>query len=256
MPSNISVLHPCPPKYNINQTVYARASAIKGYMEPFYIHNVALDPSNGRWLYSFNRKMNIVPNSMAKFNAEVHGNVIIPQYGLLPIQLYEDQILTFCEAIVIQISVLQNQYNEAVKVLQEKCGGQIVTQPPIVRTYEDATFQTALPKPRFGVNETVYLMETSQAAGRLEPMRISNIEWDNRQRHWTYVFHYEPRPEFNMTVGDRDNWRRPHNARYSEGMLGTFHEAQSARVSFLEQALKNSQTHQAVMCGGSEGSQG
>ena len=145
MPSkDITVQRPIQPKYNINQTVYSRASATKGYMQPFFIHHVHFEQSSSRWLYSFRRKMNIIPTIQYQLNERMHNNATILQSDILPIQLYEDQILTFCEAITIQKSVLQGQYEEAVKVLQEKCGGQLTSPPKPIKVYENATFQIAI----------------------------------------------------------------------------------------------------------------
>lgn len=256
MSKDLSILRPNPPKYKINQTVYSRISATKGYIEPLYVHNVEFDPSNNQWLYSFRRDLNIAGNIINKYNLSSNDIQFSPTVKLLPVRLHESQIITFCEAIGIQINVLQKEYDDAIKTFDKCQGSSPIEIEKTPRVYEDSKFQTSLPKPKFGYNETAYILDTAQVVGRLEPVRISDIQWDDVRKQWVYIIKYEPRPERSMTIGDNDNWSRPYVVGYSEDELIRFCEAQNEVVKFLSNALSIAKRRRTSLCGESSESSG
>ena len=216
------------PKFNIGQTVYSKISATKGYVEPLYIHSAYYNPYKNTYIYSFRRSLRGPPQ-------------------LLPVRLSEMQIITFYEAVDIQIGVLQKEYNKAVKTLQERCPevNPIPALPVVPRLSEDPnTLQTVMPKPKYGYNQVVYLRESAEASGSLEAMRITDISWENKHRQWLYSFEIQPRPEYNMPVGDADVWRRRMCPSYSETELLTMCEAQQLAVNFLASALAKAKSRE------------
>ena len=256
MSKDLSILRPNSPKYKINQTVYSRISATKGFMEPLYIHEIELDSALGKWLYIFRRDLDIIPRTEYKYGSLAYNFPVPhpPVVQLIAAKLYEDQILTFCEAIIIQISVLQREYNDAVKKFDKACNGTAPEPQSPPQVYEDAKLQMTAPRPRYGINELIYLLDTAKTVGRLEGVRINDMKWDNTRRQWLYIIHYECRPEHNMTIGDKDNWRRPYDVCYNEGELVSFCEAQAEVVKFLNKALSLAQRRKVALCGSGSGS--
>ena len=254
MQKDLTIVRPDPPIYAIGQVVYSRISATKGYMEPLYIANVQFDYGKREWLYSFARDAKIQERALYK-NSFADATPM-PVMNILPTKLYQTQLMTFCEAIDIQISVLTNDYEAAVTLLGDRCSD-YVAPPATQKTYEDSRFRTTLPRSRYGINETVYLNESAINVGRLEPVRISDLKWDNGRKIWMYVIKYEPRPEHNMTIGDNDDWRRAYSVAYTEDELLKFCEAQEKVVTFLQRALNNAINRKTLVCtGGSEATNG
>lgn len=243
MPGNRTIIRPSKPKYKINETVYARISATKGFITPLYIHDVELDVANGKWAYVFR---------VDKRPTQPSENI-----KLVPGKLYEEQIIRICEALDIQISVLQREFNAATELFQRTCNSTDATsRKPTIKVYEDYKNQVEPPAPRFGFNEVAYLAETAQTVGRLEAYRITDIKWDDGFKQWLYSFQLKPRPEYHMTIGDADNWRRPPKIMLHEIDLCTFCEAQEFVVDFLTEALNRSMRRRISLCGDITGSTG
>jgi hypothetical protein len=238
MSDDRTVIRPLQPKYEINQTVYARVSATKGYVEPLYIHNVSFDPGAGKYLYSFRR--------------EPRRPVFNTEDILIPVKLYEEQLVNLCEATDIQISVLERDYQTALKLLQNKCPG-VITPYQVPLVFEDHLGRVQPPNPRFGVNSIVYLLESASASGFLEAKRISSLVWNNDRKQWMYQFTYQVRPEHTMTIGDADNWRNYPVVYYLESELGIFCEAQDLVVKSLDRALANAKWRRDAICGAGTG---
>jgi len=215
-------------------------------MEPLYICDAQYDYTKREWMYSF--ALNAIIEQRAMYKNSVVDTVPPPVIKKLPTKLYQSQLMTFCDAIEIQISFLTNEYNAAVKLLNDRCTG-YVAPAATQKTYEDSKFRTTLPKSRYGINETVYLNETAVSTGRLEAVRVSDIKWDNARKMWMYVINYEPRPEHNMTIGDKDDWRRTYSVAYTEDELLKFCEAQQVVVNFLQTALNNAVCRRTSVCG-------
>lgn len=251
MQNDISILRPQPPKFNINQTVFSRISATKGYIEPLYIHDVQFDTSVRQWLYTFRRDLDIIPTAEYKYG-QLTNNAPIPSAKapiLIPAKLHENKLLTFCEALGIQLSFLQRELDSAVKLLDTRCPSTVPVPLPVTqRVYPDNKYQVAMPRPRYGVNDVVYLIDSAKSVGRLEPIRISDIKWDNSSNQWLYVIDFNPRPEFTMTIGDKDNWRRRYTVVYRENELANFCETQTEVVSFLTKAVDLAKRRQSSLC--------
>jgi hypothetical protein len=236
MPNDLTVVRPPAPKYKINELVYAKASAKRGYIEPLMIHDVSFDPSHNRYYYSFKR------DPHHPFTPEGEPN-------LLPVRLYETDITTFCDAQDIQIEVLTADYEKAKKLYAEGCPNGVPAyfkQSPIT----DKFGRIQPPQPRFGYNDMVYLMDTALSVGRLESFRVSDFRFDVSRSEWLYFIAIHPRLERNMTVGDRDDMRHASAMQYYESELGTFCEAQSEVVKFLEASVNRSVTRRNLHCTG------
>jgi hypothetical protein len=223
--------------------VYARISATKGFITPLYIHDVGLDVATGKWQYTFRvDKRPTLPSRSIK---------------LVPGKLYEEQILRICEALDIQISVLQREFNAAVELFQKTCNStDASSRRPTMKVYEDFKNTVEPPDPRFGYNEVVYLAETAQTVGRLEAYRVTDLNWDNGFKEWLYSFQLKPRPEFHMTIGDADNWRRAPKILLHESDLCTYCEAQEFAVDFLTEALNRAIRRRISLCADVTGSTG
>lgn len=250
MARDLTIYRPDAPKYKNGQTVYSRVSAVKGFIEPLYIHDVEYDSAKGQWLYTFRREAQIEARAEYRYGSSNGPTPSLRPIDLISAKLYESQIITYCEAINLQVSVLQREYDDAVALLDSRCGGTTSSHeiPASQRSFTDDKFQTVMPKPMYGVNETVYLLETAQASGRLEPIRISEIKWNSNRNQWSYVFRFEPRPERNMTVGDRGDWKNQYIVIYNENELVPFCVAQSEVVKFLDKALRSAQYRKNSLC--------
>jgi hypothetical protein len=236
MSDNRTVIRPPAPKFAINEIAYSRVSATKGFVEPLPVFGVEFVPSVGKYKYTFSRELNIKhlkPRSVQLISA----------------RLYEDQLVTLCEALDIQISVLQRQYDEMNAKYQSACpnGVELYVPTPV---YESARFLVQPPKPRFGYNEVVYLKETSQTTGVLEAFRIKDMVWDTSRNMWLYKFEIKPRPERTMSVGDADNWHRSFIVAYYDVELVVYCEALYYCVQFLDGAVTAAKTRKMTLCPG------
>jgi hypothetical protein len=199
------------------------------------VYNVEYDQAKKEYLYTF--KIDLYSS----------------QPKLLVARLYEDQICDLCTALQFQISVLEREYDAAIALFENKCPHGV---PPYQQqiTYEDHKMRVHPPKPRFGYNEIVYLLETAQVVGRLESFHIFRIIWNNKVNQWNYIIKIYPRPEHHMTIGDADNRRHILEAVYAENELTTFCEAQDMVVQFLTQALSLARQRYSSLCHPSSGS--
>ena len=234
MPNDRTILRPPAPKYKIKETVYARASAIRGFLEPLTIANIQFDPSNGYYYYSFRR--NPIDPMTQYENPEI-----------LPIRLHEHEIIIFCEALDIQISTLERDLNSAVKLYSKQCPNGVplyIKQPPTT----DKFGRTQPPPPRFGYNEVAYLIDSATSVGRLEAFRIHDFKFDLNRGEWIYYIQIQPRLERNMTIGDRDDMRHSISMQYHESELSTFCETQLEVVNFLTTALNRARTRKRLHC--------
>lgn len=90
---NRTVLKKGAPRFAINETAYIRASSTRGFIEPVFLVGVDFDPGRADYLYTWQ-----------------NGNG--PGSKQSPVQLYESEIITLCEALDIQISVLTRELSE------------------------------------------------------------------------------------------------------------------------------------------------
>jgi hypothetical protein len=233
MSENRTVIRPSAPRFAINEIAYSRVSATKGFVEPLPVYGIEFVPSVGKYRYTFSRKLDVN-----------HQN---RRVQLIAAKLFEDQLITLCEALDIQISVIQRQYDEMYVKYQAACPDGVVLYEP-VQVYESARFMVQPPQPRFGHNDVVFLKETSQTTGVLEAFRIKDMSWDTSRNMWLYKFEIKPRPERTMSVGDADNWHRSYIIAYYDVELSTYCEALYYSVQFLYDAVTAATTRRAALC--------
>lgn len=228
-----TILRPSSPKFGVRETVYARVSATKGYVEPLMVAAIDFSPARNQFLYSFDRQLS--PTS--------------PKKDLMPVKLLESEIITMCEAIELQVSVLKRQLDEANAQLTQLCGSSGGIPLPSVAKPIEGVYITTPPRPRFGYNQVVYLIETAQTTGNLEAYRISNLYWQTQLKQWVYTFHIKPRPGRSTTVGDRDDLSRHSELQFLESALGEVCEVLPLRVQFLTLAYNRAVRRLETFCG-------
>lgn len=217
-----TVLKKPQPLFAIGKTAYAKASAARGFLESLKIASVAFDPARRTYFYHW----------------EINKGPAAP-HALSPIRLYENELLTICQAAAIQLSVLTRQLAELKEQQKKFCPG-----PPVVtqqRITIEIDGETQAPAPLFGDNEVVYLRETAEVVGRLESYRITSLKWHNEIRQWLYGMFIHRRPGRNMTVGDRGDLTKEFTLSYPESELCTICEALPLAVSYMTQAVAQAQ---------------
>lgn len=224
-----TVVRPTAPTYAINEVVYSRISASKGYIEPLKIAKVSFDPFISEYRYSFYKDKSTIE--------------------LMPITLRSSEVISLCDALDLQISFLQRELTEMEAKLSINCSSEEdppdTPNPTIVKT------KVIPPDPRFGYNEIVYLRETAESVGRLEAYRIDGLRWDSDFGEWVYKFEIRPRPRRNTTVGDRIDLRHVLIIEYPESQLSTLCEVLTLSVTFLRRAVSRAVSRKESFCGGS-----
>jgi hypothetical protein len=237
MSNDRTILRPPAPRFAIRETAYARVSATKGYVEPLVVTDVVFDPGINGYLYTFSRYATPEVNTKEKLRT----------------QLREDELITLCEALDLQITELQRELTDA-ENKQVSCCPTVETQPSLP-AIEKRGQATVVPQPRFGFNQVVYLKDTALSVGRLEAYRIDGMYYNNNINQWVYVFYLKKTPSGgNIMVGDRDNLKRTINLEYPESELLLVCEALPLVVSFLRTALNRAVTKKAIYCPSSSGS--
>lgn len=210
------------PLFAIGSSAYARASASRGFLESLKIATVDFDPARRTYVYRW--EINKGPAA---------------QHALSPIRLYESELINQCQAVTIQLSVLQRQLAELQAQQKRICPG-----PPVV-TSQRITIEingtTQAPAPLFGDNEVVYLREMAETVGRLESYRITSLKWRNDLKQWLYGMFIHRRPGRNMTIGDRGDLTKEFALFYPESELCTICEALPLAVSYMTQAVAQAQ---------------
>lgn len=227
---NRTVLKKGKPRFAIRETAYARASATRGFIEPIFIVGIDFEPGRADYLYTWQ-----------------NGNG--PGSKISPVQLYESELIVLCEALDIQISVLNRELSEQQVRLQSICPNGPIVAPTQIPSIDGD--QITPPAPRFGVNDVVYLLESAEVVGRLEAFRINDISWDNSFRQWKYIMIVKPRPGKTMTIGDRGDMTHNLSIGYPESQLGAVCEALPLAVKFLQRALNKAVTRRSTFCPGS-----
>lgn len=225
-----TVLRKGKPRFAINETAYARVSATKGFIEPLIIANIEFDPARTEWVYTWNR------NTSDKRQVS-------------PIKLAENELVTLCEALPIQISVLNRELLGLQTKYAQVCPGTepaVVIDPRSRLVYPGKDGRVVAPAPRFGVREVVYLRETAEVVGRLESYAITDISWSKTQ--WLYSMYIKRRPGRTMTVGDRDDMSRDMTLAYPESELCTVCEALPLAINFMTRAISRAQARLASLC--------
>lgn len=229
MALNRTVLRKGQPRFAIGEVGYARASVLKGFMEPLKIAGVKFDPARNEWLYSWSRDLRLTNTTL-----------------IAPVEVFEDELLTLCEALPIQLDVLERELAEMQSQFAESCPGGAVTTT-------SNTSETDPPAPLFGYNEIVYLRETAEVLGRMEAFRITDYQWSTQTREWTYIMHIRRRPGRNMTVGNRIDMTREFDLVYPENQLCPLCEAIPLALTFLNRAVSQTRSRISSLCPGIQG---
>jgi hypothetical protein len=239
MPDDRTIQRAGVPKFSLHEIAYNRSSAIRGYLEPLIVIGFRWDPAISEFVYEFSRE----------FRKTILGTVApAEKFKLKPVELREAAVLNLCEAIDIQIDVLEKQLSDAQEQMTSLCA-EPETQPATPDPQPEHGLITPA-APRFGYNEIVYLKESAETIGELEGFRISELEWNSEINQWVYVFDIFPRPGKNMTVGDRDDWKRIHQIKYAEADLVTVCEAMPLKVAFLQRAVDRANWRKNSFCPG------
>jgi len=219
------------PLYGIGEVAYIRASAIRGFLENVIIAGIDFNRGENCWLYSY---------YMDKIGQRRQQKA--------PLVLRENEIITQCEALTIQIDFITRHLASAQADLARVIPGQ---DPPasIVTVYTDDVVKPSAP--RFHINSIVYLKESAEVLGRLEKIFVDAIEFDTTESEWKYTFVYKKRPGENMTVEDRIDLKTQVVTSYLESELCTIDEALPLRVEYLTTALSQATTKKEALCGGS-----
>jgi hypothetical protein len=235
--SDKTVINPGQPKFAINEITYSQIAAKKGYVEPLKVATIQFDPAARDHRYGFWRDM--------------RRTVVNPEIkDFMPVTLLETELCTLCEALDIQIEVLQKELLDMSQKYEDNCGSVPDIQPNTPYPVPDKT-KIRPPAPRFGIRDVVYLRETAEVVGRLEAFRVDDMIWDTASNMWLYYFYVRPRPSRNTTVGDRDDMRRSRTVIYPESQICTLCEALPLAVSFLENAITSAQFRKEAYCGSS-----
>lgn len=229
-----TILRPPRPRFAIDEVAYSAISSKKGFVEPLTVAKVEFSPAHNQYNYSFRDK--------SRFT--IRGG---KKERLMPITLLESELITLCEALDIQISVLQRERDQMQAKLNEHCEGQEIDRTPVQSPIRD-NGKVIPPDPLYGYNEVVYLTETAQTVGRLEAYRITNFRWDDDMVEWVYEFVIKPRPRRNTTVGDMDDLRRGTTLEYPESMLCSICQAITLANDFLERAVNRAILRRQAFC--------
>lgn len=228
MGSDRTVLRPGSPRFSLKETVYLRSSATRGFVEPVWIVNMAFDPARNSWIYTWSYDFGKSPK-------------------VSPVRVYESELITVCEALDIQISVLQRRLADLQIQFGSVCpnGATFSVQ---VAVSENADGTTRPPPPLFGYNEVAYLRESAESNGYLESYRITDLKWHQPESQWAYSMHIKRRPGRTMTIGDRGDMSREFDLVYFESQLCTVCEALPLAIAYLGGAITSRQSRRAGLC--------
>jgi hypothetical protein len=243
MSGDRTILRPPQARFAINEVVYVKASAVRGFIEPIIVTGVRYVPAINEYVYKFSREFKKgIDNSIEP----------VARMTLTQIELRESLIMILCEALDTQIRVLNKELDDVRKQFTDNCvEPQPAQDPPAPVKFKQMIITTI---PRFGYNEFVYLRESAEVLGRLEGFRIDGIEWNTDLNQWVYVFTITPRPGKHMTVGDRGDMTYNQIIKYPEVDLCKICEALPLAVSFLERAVARAVFRQQAYCPDSSGS--
>lgn len=224
------------PIYGIGNVAYLRISAMKGFLEPLIIVGVRYDRDQTSYLYKY-----IYNTRLSKYieaNGGKMDGITINEKDIAPIEVRENELINICDALSIQISFLERELSRANSDLSK------ITPPRIA--VESAV--EGIPKPKFGINEVVYLASTAEIVGRLEPMMIDAVAYDSGSTKWKYTFVFQQRPGENMTVGDRNDLKSEVVVSYYEDEITNLYEALTLSVSYLTQAVNSARAKRVKNC--------
>jgi hypothetical protein len=237
------------PKFGINEVVYPRESAVKGFIEPITIAQIFLNRARNEYEYRFRKGAQ--PLQIVFIDGRPAPIPVPPSKleDLSPVILLEHEMLTFCEAMDLVEAFLAREVVSAEAQFETVCGNEVPdtfeSDPPPTR---DFPFVLRPNEPKYSINEVVYLEETAQAVGRLEKMRIDDIRWDEDAGRWRYSAVFNQKPGENATVGDRNDLRRSVVVEKFEGELITVCEAIDLRVKFLRRTLAKVRRNRSARC--------
>jgi hypothetical protein len=108
-----------------------------------------------------------------------------------------------------------------------------------------------IPKPRFGINQIVYIRE-SALNGYLEPQRIVLAYFDPDIGKYWYSFKFKKSPPVTQTVGDIIDLKTKNQIQILEDDLCKYEEALTLKSNFLTAELKKTSDQLHGITGGPE----
>jgi hypothetical protein len=113
--NNKTIIRPPAPRFGINEIVYIRESALNGYLEPRRVEGIRYDASIGRNLYEFNFKK-------SSPTVQTVGDAVDLKTAFT-IEIIEEELLTFEEAVRIKRDYLQRELAKAEAQLAQFTSG-------------------------------------------------------------------------------------------------------------------------------------
>ncbi|MCK9281688.1 MAG: hypothetical protein M0P71_13765 [Melioribacteraceae bacterium] len=115
MTTNTTIIDVPKPRFGINEIVYIRESALNGYLEPHKVALTYFDPDIGKYWYSFKFKKSIPVTQTV-------GD-IIDLKTKNQIQILEDDLCTYSEALIIKRNFLISELNKTNTAIGNIDGG-------------------------------------------------------------------------------------------------------------------------------------
>jgi hypothetical protein len=161
--SNTNIIDIPKPKFGINQVVYIRESALNGYLEPQRVSIAYFDPDIGKYWYSFKfKKSPPVTQTVGD---------IIDLKTKTQIQILEDDLCEFEEALIIKSNYLANELNKTMTQLHSVSGG------PEIDVYGSnvkITDHDLTPSPSDFTDFGEQIVDADPAHGLIRPFEIRN----------------------------------------------------------------------------------
>lgn len=112
--ANNTIIRVPQPKFGINEIVYFRESALLGYLEPAKVRDIGYNSDVGKTFYVFEFKK-------SSPNTQIAGDAIDLKMARR-IVIYEDEILSYNEAVQLKITFLENELNKTKLLLESDLG--------------------------------------------------------------------------------------------------------------------------------------
>ena len=108
------------PQFTPNEIVYLQASAAIGFLEALMVSSISMDVS-GRWVYT------LATYQKAPTAVQSMGDRITIPKRTLPLQFYEEDLMTYCDALAVCIASVQQQLASLQALQATQCQGQTIT---------------------------------------------------------------------------------------------------------------------------------
>lgn len=163
MTTNNSIIDVPKPRFGINEVVYIRESALNGYLEPQKVALAFFDPDISKYWYSFKfSKSTPVTQTVGD---------IIDLKTKSQIQILEDDVCDYEEALILKRDFLTNELNKTMQQLSGVSGG------PEIDVYGsniDITNGDMTPRPDDFTDFGEQSVDTSAASGLARAFEIRN----------------------------------------------------------------------------------